>query len=1025
MTHRRCAALFRVGLSAALAAASHAGAARAMDPDRAMSQYARDRWGTERGFPGGTVLAISQTADGYLWVGTDRALLRFDGSTFREFMDSTRASKPTGQVSGLVADAQGTLWARLRGSRVVRYHDGAFEGVASLETTEDAVTAMALGNDGVLLLAGIVNGALRWGPGRFETVAPGALLPARSPVTSMVQVSDGSIWMGTHGEGLFYLRDGKVVAVAQKLPGRRINALLPVGARDLWVGTDTGVVRWNGAAISTEGLDPALHTAAVTVMTIDRESNVWIGTDRGLLRVNARGVSRFAPGAGAPVTALFEDREGSLWIGTPGGLERLRDSSFVNYGAAEGMPSGGSGPVHVDAEGRTWFAPSTGGLFWLRGGRLGRVTADGLRDAVVYSLAGRKQAVWVGRRGGGLTRLSFEGDSLRTRTYRNADRSSSASVYAVHESRDGTVWAGALGGGVSLFREGRFVSHGVRDGLASDTVTSITDGADGTTWFATPNGLSALTGGRWRTYTTGEGLPSNDVNCVFEDSAGVVWIGTSDGLAFVSGQRVQVPAGLPTSLLDQVFGLAEDRQGWLWIATARQVLRARLGDLKEARSGELEVTEFGPFDGLQGTEMVKRHRSVVTDLFGRIWFSTTRGPSVVDPLRAMSSAVPLNPRLEAVSVDGAPMDSRARGRIPPGPRRVTFAFSGVSLSAPDRIRFRYRLDGFDDGWSEPVSTREAIYTNLGPGSYRFRVMVTSSAGLWNGPEAVAVLEIAPRIWQMASVRVAGALVAGLIVLGLYRLRLRRLTRQIIVRFEERLAERTRIAQDLHDTLLQGFLSASMQLHVAVDQVPADSPEKARLRGVLDLMSRVIDEGRNAVRGLRAPEGDSGDLEESFSRIRQELGIQDETLFRVVGEGPPRALNPMIRDDVYRIGREAVVNAFRHSAGRRIEVAVERARDVLRVRVLDDGRGIDPEILRAGRDGHWGLSGMRERAERIGGRLRVWSRPGAGTEVELSVPGHLAFPHAPSRGAMEWLRSLPRPWSKRIPLSGDSRARRFR
>ena len=309
-------------------------------------------------------------------------------------MDSARASKPAGQVSGLVVDAQGSLWARLRGSRVVRYQDGEFEGVPSLETGEDAVTAMTLGNDGVLLLAGIVKGALRWGAGRFETVAPGARLPARSPVTSMVQAPDASIWMGTHGEGLFYLRDGKVVAVTQKLRGRRINALLPVGARDVWVGTDTGVVRWNGAAISTEGLDPALSTAATTAMIVDRESNVWIGTDRGLLRVNARGVSRFERGAGVPVTALFEDREGSLWTGTPGGLERC--ATQLHQIRAGGDCLGAAGLSHATRKAQRG-SPSTGGLSgsW----RAWAGHRRRLRDAVVYPRRRSRRSGWQTGRG--------------------------------------------------------------------------------------------------------------------------------------------------------------------------------------------------------------------------------------------------------------------------------------------------------------------------------------------------------------------------------------------------------------------------------------------------------------------------------------------------------------------------------------------------------------------------------------------------------------------------------------------------
>jgi signal transduction histidine kinase len=482
-----------------------------------------------------------------------------------------------------------------------------------------------------------------------------------------------------------------------------------------------------------------------------------------------------------------------------------------------------------------------------------------------------------------------------------------------------------------------------------------------------------------------------------------------------------VPRGLPASLHDQVFGLAEDRQGWLWIATSRRVIRAKRDAVHDLHLDAADVIEYGRSDGLQSTEAVKRQRSVVADLFGRIWFSMIRGLSVVDPVRATSIAAPLVARIETLSADGTAIDLQAAAAsIPPGPRRVTFTYSGVNLSAPDQVRFRYRLDGFDQGWSEPVAAREAVYTNLGPGSYQFRVTASNAAGIWSGSEAAAGFEIAPTVWQTSWFRFTGALACALVLLALYRMRLHRLTRQMSVRFEERLAERTRIAQELHDTLLQGFLSASMQLHVAVDQVPADSPERARLGGVLELMGRVIEEGRNAVRGLRSPQQESDDLERSFSRVGQELGIKEDITFRVIGEGQTRPLNPIVRDDVYRIGREALVNAFRHSGATRIEVGVECARHQLRVLVRDDGSGIDAEVLRAGRDGHWGLSGMRERAERIGGRLRVWSRPGAGTEIELSVPGHVAFRSPSSGRRMKWLRSLPRLWTDRIPRSRDSR-----
>jgi signal transduction histidine kinase len=274
---------------------------------------------------------------------------------------------------------------------------------------------------------------------------------------------------------------------------------------------------------------------------------------------------------------------------------------------------------------------------------------------------------------------------------------------------------------------------------------------------------------------------------------------------------------------------------------------------------------------------------------------------------------------------------------------------------------------------------------------------------------VVDFEVEPALWQTWWFRTTFAMLLASVVLLSYRLHLRRLTQQLKMRFEERLAERTRIAQELHDTLLQGFLSASMQLHVANDQLPADSAAKPLVNRVLTLMGRVIEEGRNAVRGLRSVQDASQDLGQAFSRVAQELVVQKEVDFRVVMEGQPRALHPVIRDEVYRIGRESLMNAFRHSRASRIEVEVDYSSSNLRVLVRDNGIGIDPQVLRAGRDGHWGLPGMRERAENVGAKLRVLSRSAAGTEVELTVPGHVAFQSHTSARPRQWFtRFNPRP-----------------
>jgi signal transduction histidine kinase len=545
-----------------------------------------------------------------------------------------------------------------------------------------------------------------------------------------------------------------------------------------------------------------------------------------------------------------------------------------------------------------------------------------------------------------------------------------------------------------MLRSGRFTNFTIADGLASNTIASILEASDGTMWFATPSGLSSLAGGRWATWRTADGLPSANVNCLLEDATGMIWAGTASGIAFRGPGGFHVPAGEPAVLRAQILGIAEDRYGSLWIATSADVLRVNRDRLRQGRLGDGDLRAYGLADGLRGTEGVKRHKSVVADAAGRIWFSLNRGISVVDPVRLTRNSPPVIVHVQTISADGDPVPVRGAVHIPGGHRRITFGYSGLSLSVPDRVRYRYRLEGFDRAWSEPAATREAVYTNLPPGGYRFQVMATNPDGLWNNNDAAVAFEVDPLFWQAWWFRSVIVLACMAGILALYQIRLRQMTARINLRFQERLAERTRIAQELHDTLLQGFLSASMQVHVAADRLPEDSSARPILTRALELMRQVIEEGRNAVRGLRSSESASLGLEQAFSRIQQELIAGEQAVaevdFRVVVDGERRPLHPVLRDEVYRIGREALINAFRHAQARKIEMELRYSPRRFSILVRDDGRGIDPDILREGRDGHWGLSGMRERADRIGARLQVMSRASAGTEIELSVPANIAF-----------------------------------
>lgn len=982
----------------------------ALDPNRAMSQYIHDSWSTAHGFPGGQVNAIAQTADGYLWIGADKGLFRFDGRNFLDVQHLNPALSNITHVLELTTDSNGDMWIRLLGTGVLHYHSGKFESVISESGTPSSnVTAMSRAKEGGVLLSTLLHPALHSNKGRIETLET-RNLPLNLLILSLAETSDGRIWMGTRDNGLFYISSGEAVAVTEGLPDRKINCILPASNGRLWIGTDNGLALWNGSRISKNDIPSTLGHVQVLTMTQDRDANLWVGTAHGLLRFNSQGVA----GLNNPnemsnedVTALFEDREGNLWAGNADGLQRLRGGAFVTYSRTEGLPSENNGPIFADVEDRTWAAPSNGGLYWIKNRKVGHVTSAGIGDDIVYSITGNKDELWIGRQSGGLTHLRFQGSGLTTETYTAQQGLAQNSVYSVHENRDGTVWAGTLSGGVSRFKDGKFTTYTSTNGLSSNTVAAIDEGTDGTMWFATPDGLSSFSNDRWRIYAQKDGLPSDDVICLLQGSEGILWVGTANGLAALSANHIYTTHQTPESLSEPIFGLAEDSSGSLWLATANHVLRVNRSQLLHGTLREEDVHEYNQADGLHGNEGVRRNRSVVSDRQGRVWFSLNRGISAVDSSQIKSNSAPAIAHIEAIFADGNQVDLQKPVHVPASQQRIVFDYSGLSFAVPDRVRFRYRLDGFDHDWSEPVATRQAVYTNLGPGPYRFRIIASNSYSQWNGSEATLPFKIQPAFWQAWWFQSSCVLALACMVWIFYRLRMHQMARQLNVRFEERLAERMRIAQELHDTLLQGFLSASMQLHIVADQVPEDSPAKPLLSRVLQLMAQVIDEGRNALRGLRSSGRESSNLEQAFSHVPQELAVQKETAYKVIVDGPPRALHPVIRDEVYRIGREALVNAFRHARASSIEVEVQYTTSHLQVLVRDDGCGIDPQVLRSGREGHWGLPGMRERAEGIGAKLKVWSRNAAGTEVELIVPGNVAYPHQPGRGRLRWLKLYPR------------------
>ena len=969
--------------------------AECLDPHSTYAQYLSQRWTMSNGFPGGRINAITQTPDGYLWVGTSKGLVRFDGVTFIPVGGPNGIAAPISQALSLVSSKDGALWVWDQDMNLRRYKQGKLGDAEFLAGQEDrVVSAVTSSRDGDVLIATQAPRLFRLGNGRVQTLTNGGSLGIPSPQT-IAQTTDGKIWMATYEAGLFYWDHDRIEALKDLKPDK-INCLLPVKGKGLWIGTDEGAVLWDGRQISLTISSQALKGARVLSLANDRGGNIWIGTSKGLFRQNSEGLRMMESAAEESprtLTAIFEDREGNLWTGDDQGLEQLRDGTFTSFTVPRGsaLEGSGGGPIYADSLGGTWFAGSHGGLYEVVNGTATKVAAASLGRDVIYSITGFKDDLWVGRRDGGLTHLVQEGTttpSVRTiRTYTRSQGLPQNSVSSVFRSFDGTIWAGTLSGGVSSLRHDRFSTLTSADGLGSNTISSIQEDKSGAIWFGTSDGLSRFVNGEAKTFRARDGLPSDEITTLLMDSSGVLWVGTSQGLARWSHGQIHPITDARPALHESVFGIAEDREGSLWLTTSNHILRVSRDALLKGSISSTDYREFSESDGLRSSEGTRRDRSAITDPGGHVWLSTSQGLSLIRALPGPTAPAP--PHVDSVQSDEAQLDPYQALRIGPEPHRITITFAAVSLAMPNSVRYRYKLQGFDHVWSEPSEARQVVYTNLGPGSYEFGLQASQGDDHWTGSDSLLSFSVQPTLWQTGWFRWLWVCALCGLLFAVYRARVRFLARAMNVRFNERLEERTRMARELHDTFLQTVQGSKL---VADDALSLGADE-VRMRNALERVSgwlgQAVGEGRAALHALRVSTTEENELAGFLERTLNEQchhSLLSGTL-SVIGD--PRALHPIVRDEITLIAKEAIRNACLHSQGTQLRVKLCYAAN-LSVCFRDNGVGMSASVLEAGKEGHFGLTGMKERCARIAAKMSISSSQDRGTEVLLSVPGQVAY-----------------------------------
>jgi signal transduction histidine kinase/ligand-binding sensor domain-containing protein len=965
-----------------------------------------ETWTTETGLPGDNVRAVVQTRDGYLWVATQAGLARFDGVRFTVFGRQTEPAFRSNECNVLLEGADGSLWVGTIGGGLMRYREGRFETYGRAEgLPTDVVNNLYEDRAGRLWITSYEALTVYEG-GRFKT------FPTADAARSVYAIpfhedTEGRVWFfnargfnyGNAGALLFYeggeLHAGEEAArlfpFKPYVTGDAFSAFAGRGGA-VWLNDRDArtLTRLGGAG--GEASSPAAYTPGEEPAHAyeDAEGNLWVVTGRQELRVVSGGAMRRVWADALPggvVGALYADREGNVWVGSSSGLTRLRRQAFTAYTTAEGLKDETAWTVFEDASGGVWVG-TNGGVHRLRDGRFDLFTRrDGFAADGALSVAEEADGrLWFAST---LGLTSFKDG--RAKVYERRNGLLSENVRGVLVDRAGRLWVGSLGG-LQVFEGGRLAaSYTTAEGLSHNNVLFVYEDREGSIWVGTPSGLNRLRGGRFEVFTTADGLGSNIIVGAREASDGSLWFATvGGGLARFSGGRFA--AVTPSSGLgdDTVTVILEDGEGNFWMGSTRGVLRASLKELNAVADGAARgftCVAYGKADGLPtndcsgGTQPAGwRTRD------GLLWFATSKGVAVVDPARLGRNRTPPPVVVERLVVDREPRTLSAEVGLQPGSRAVEFHFTALSFVDPSKVRFRYRLEGFDRDWTDAGARREAFYTNLPPGSYRFRVVAANDDGVWNEQGATVAFSLRPYFYQTFWFYLLCALALAALMWGVHLLRVRQLRRE----FGAVLQERNRIARELHDTLAQGFTSVSMQLEAVSAKMGNGGVEAARehLNQARLLVRSSLAEARRSVRDLRSEllNGD-GNLADALAVVARQLTSGTDVRAEVTAGGVARRLPEPIEKNLLRVGQEALTNAVRHSGAGRVRVRLDYDAERVRLRVSDDGRGFDPPTSGNGNGdgGGFGLKGMRERLAQLGGELHIDSRPGAGTEVTATVP----------------------------------------